>query len=94
MTILSPVYNSRGESTDGDDENNEPDEPNNNNIGLIVIIIILSLIIIGGGIATIFIIRKYKSKGSMITDGKATSMAMLGGTQNDKLIESQATVDP
>ena len=94
MTILSPVYNSRGESTDGDDENNEPDEPNNNNIGLIVIIIILSLIIIGGGIAAIFIIRKYKSKGSMITDGKATSMAMLGGTQNDKLIESQAAVDP
>ena len=30
----------------------------------------------------------------MITDGKATSMAMLGGTQNDKLIESQAAVDP
>ena len=94
MTILSPVYNSRGESTDGDDENNEPDEPNNNNIGLIVIIIILSLIIIGGGIAAVFIIRKYKSKGTMITDGKATSMAMLGGTQNDKLIESQAAVDP
>ncbi len=30
----------------------------------------------------------------MSTDGKQTSMAMLGGTQNDKLVESQAEVDP
>ncbi|MBO6243381.1 MAG: hypothetical protein J6O41_02280 [Clostridia bacterium] len=93
LTILSPVYNSKGESSEDKSDGNDDDEPSSN-IGLIVIIIILSIIIIGGGIAAFFIIRKYKSKGMMSTDGKQTSMAMLGGTQNDKLVESQAEVDP
>ena len=30
----------------------------------------------------------------MVNDGKATSMAMLGNTPNEKLVESQVVVDP
>ena len=94
LTILSPVYNSKGKSSDDKTDNNDGDDEPQSNTGLIVIIIILSIIIIGGGIAAFFIIRKYKSKGMMSTDGKQTSMAMLGSAQNDKLVESQAEVDP
>ena len=95
MTILSPVYNSRGESSD-DKKQEEPkkDDDGGSNTGLIIIIIILSVIIIAGGVIAFFIVRKYKSKTTMVQDGKATSMAMLGNTQNDKLVESQAQVDP
>ena len=95
LTVLSPVYNSRGESSD--DESNSTDgnkdDVEESNIGLIVVVIILSVILIGGGVAAFFIIRKYKSKGVVITNGKATSMAMLGSTQNDKLVESQAVAE-
>jgi len=95
LTILSPVYNSRGESSD-DKKQEEPkkDDDGGSNTGLIIIIIILSVIIIAGGVIAFFIVRKYKSKTTMVQDGKATSMAMLGNTQNDKLVESQAQVDP
>ena len=97
LTILSPVYNSKGESSDDNNEG-KGDEPKTeeppNNTGLIVVVVILSIVIIGGGIAAFFIIRKYRSKGTMVTDGKATSMAMLGSTKNEKLVESQAVVDP
>ena len=93
LTILSPVYNSRGESSD--DEGDNPNKGDgNNNTGLIIIIVVLSAVIIGGGIAAFFIIRKYKSKGMISTDGKATSMALLKSTASDKLVESQAVVDP
>jgi len=96
LTILSAVYNSKGEYSDGESNNNnkgKEDEPSSNT-GLIVIIVILSIFIVGGGIVAFFIIRKYKSKGMISTDGKATSMAMLGNNQSDKLLESQAAVDP
>jgi hypothetical protein len=91
MVFLSPVYNSNGESSDDDEKGGNP-EPSN--MGLIIIIVILSAVILGGGIAAFFIIRKYKSKGVIVADGKATSMAMLGATKNEKLVESQAVVDP
>ena len=91
LTILSPVYNSKGESSDDKKGGGEPE--GDSNIGLIVVIIILSLVIVIGGIIAFFIIRKYLNKGSVIQDGKATSMAMLGGTKNEKLVESQAEVD-
>ena len=87
------MYNSRGESSD--DEGDNPNKGDgNNNTGLIIIIVVLSAVIIGGGIAAFFIIRKYKSKGMISTDGKATSMALLKSTASDKLVESQAVVDP
>ena len=92
MVFLSPVYNSNGESSDDDDTNPDNDGPSN--MGLIIIIVILSAVILGGGVAAFFIIRKYKSKGVIVADGKATSMAMLGSTKNEKLVESQAVVDP
>ena len=94
MTLLSPVYNSKGESSDDEEEGNDEPDDGGSNTGLIVIIAILVVIIIGGGIAAFFIIRKYRSKGVVIEDGKATSMAMLGSTKNEKLVESQAVVDP
>ena len=61
---------------------------------MIIIIVVLSVVLVGGGIAAYFIIRKYRSKGVVVADGKATSMAMLGSTKNEKLVESQAVVDP
>ena len=97
LTILSPVYNSRGESSDdGEEKETEPEDKTEGEsfTGLIVIIVILIIVIIGGGIAAFFIIRKYKSKSNMIEAGKATSMTMLGNEGKDKLVESQAEVDP
>ena len=94
LTLLSPVYNSKGESSDDEEEGNDEPDDGGSNTGLIVIIAILVVIIIGGGIAAFFIIRKYRSKGVVIEDGKVTSMAMLGSTKNEKLVESQAVVDP
>jgi len=55
---------------------------------------VLSVVVIGGGIGAFFIIKKYRSKGVIVADGKATSMAMLGSTKNEKLVESQVSVDP
>ena len=75
-------------------DNKDKEEEPSSSTGLIVVIVILSIIIVGGGIAAFFIIRKYRSKGMISTDGKATSMAMLGNNQSDKLLESQAAVDP
>jgi hypothetical protein len=96
LTILSAVYNSKGEYSDEESNGNNKDkeEEPSSSTGLIVVIVILSIIIVGGGIAAFFIIRKYRSKGMISTDGKATSMAMLGNNQSDKLLESQAAVDP
>ena len=93
ITILSPVFNSKGKSSD-DKSGGDGNDDKKSNTGLVVIIVILSVIIIVGGIAAFFIIRKYKSKGMVSQDGKQTSMAMLGNTPNEKLVESQAAVDP
>ena len=95
LSVLSPVYNSRGEYSDDESKSTDGDKPGegSSNIGLIIVVVILSVILIGGGVAAFFIIRKYKSKGVVITDGKATSMAMLGSTQSDKLVESQAVAE-
>ena len=95
LSVLSPVYNSRGEYSDDESKSTDGDKPGegSSNIGLIIVVVILSVILIGGGVAAFFIIRKYKSKGVVITNGKATSMAMLGSTQSDKLVESQAVAE-
>ena len=85
LIFLSPVY--------PDNKTPEP-EKKSVNVGLIVIIVVLSVVVIGGGIGAYFIIKKYRSKGVIVADGKATSMAMIGSTKNEKLVESQVAVDP
>ena len=37
---------------------------------------------------------KYKKKAQIIEQNKQTSMAMINGTTQDDLVESQAQVDP
>ena len=81
------------------DETDEPsDDQGNNesgsNTGLIVVISILSVVIIGGIIAAVLIFLKYRNKTRIIDQNKQTSMALLNSTQQDKLVESQAQVDP
>jgi len=90
LTILSAVYNSNGETYDGQTD----DEPkDSNNTGLIVLIVILSVVIIDGGIFAFIIYRKYKSKGEIDPKKKETSMALITGASKDKLVESQAQED-
>ena len=86
LTILSEVYNPN--------KTTKVEEESNN--GLIILIVILSVVIIAGAIASYFIIKKYKSKGTVSEDNKATSMAMLSSTKDEKLVESQASenMDP
>jgi hypothetical protein len=88
LIFLSPVFNTKDTPSD------EPDKPSSPKTGLIVIVVVLSVVVIGGGIGAFFIIKKYRSKGVIVADGKATSMAMLGSTKNEKLVESQVSVDP
>jgi hypothetical protein len=90
LTILSPVYNSNGESSDG--EGGESIEPANesSNTGLIILIVILSLALVGGGIAAFIIFYQYKKKGQVTSGNKATSLALIKSQQNEKLVESQA----
>ena len=88
LVFLSPVYSTKESPSD------EPDNPSSSKTGLIVIIVVLSVVVVGGGIGAFFIIKKYRSKGVIVADGKATSMAMIGGTKNEKLVESQVAVDP
>jgi hypothetical protein len=102
ITILSEVFESEidkeEEEEDDDDEhksstpNNDGDndQPSNNSTSLIVLIVILSIVIIAGGIFAFIIYRKYKSQGEISEKNKATSMALINSTKNDKLLESQA----
>ena len=88
LIFLSPLFSTKDSPSD------EPDKPSGTNTGLIVIVVVLSVVLIGGGIGAYFIIKKYRSKGVIVADGKATSMAMIGSTKNEKLVESQVAVDP
>ena len=93
LTILSPVYNSNGESSEGGgEEGGESVEPGNdsNSTGLIVLIIILSVALVGGGIAAFILFYKYKKKGQVTSGNKATSLALIKSQQDGKLVESQA----
>jgi len=90
LSILSVVYNSNGESYDGDSESIVPGDNSGNNTGLIVLIIILSLALLAGGIAAFILYYKYKSKGEVNKKNKETSMALIKSTKNEKLVESQA----
>ena len=87
LTILSEVFNPFEQGEVVEEENNT---------GLIVLIAILSIVIIGGLIAAFVIIRKYKSKGIIKEENKATSMAMLNSAKDEKLVESVAAenMDP
>ena len=91
LTILSVVYNSNGESSDGEG-GGESIEPKNgsSNTGLIVLIVILSIALVGGGIAAFIIFYQYKKKGQVSSGNKATSLALIKSQQNEKLVESQA----
>ena len=75
-------------STPNNDGDN--DQPSNNSTSLIVLIVILSIVIIAGGIFAFIIYRRYKSQGEISEKNKATSMALINSTKNDKLLESQA----
>ena len=91
LTILSPVYDSSGNSYIPPSPNdNDGDGGSSNNTNLIILIIILSVIIIAGAIFAFVIYRKYKSKGVVDKNKKETSMALIKSTKNDKLVESQA----
>jgi hypothetical protein len=96
LTLLSVVYDSNGDTYDGDSDSIIPNNNSGNSTGLIVLIVILSLALIGGCIATIILYCKFKSKGQIKSNNKETSMAMIKSTQNDKLVESQAAnqIDP
>jgi hypothetical protein len=94
LIFLSPVFSTKEEAPDSGSTSPDDDKGSKISTGLIIIIVALSVVLVGGGIAAYFIIRKYRSKGVVVADGKATSMAMLGSTKNEKLVESQAVVDP
>ena len=85
VTVMSPVYDSNGNSNIDEDDDN-----GGSNVGLIVLIIILSVVIIAGAILAFVIYRKYKSQGVVSQKNKETSMALINSTKNDKLVESQA----
>ena len=102
ITILSEVFESEidkdEEKEEEDDEHKsstpnkdgDDEQPSNNSTSLIVLIVILSIVIIAGGIFAFIIYRRYKSQGEISEKNKATSMALINSTKNDKLIESQA----
>ena len=89
LTILSAVYDSEGNKHE-DKSDDDKGGNNNSNIGLIVLIIILSAVIIVVGIISFILYRKYKGKGEIDPKKKETSMALITGANNDKLVESQA----
>ena len=96
FTFISATYDSKGNSDDEDEESDSDDKKEEGGIktGLIVVIVILSVVIIGGGIAAVVLYLKYKKKAQIIEQNKQTSMAMINGTTQDDLVESQAQVDP
>jgi hypothetical protein len=99
FTFLSPTYNSKGEHDEDEPDDSSDVQPTDepkpeSKTGLIVIISILSVVIIGGGIAGVLIFMKYRKKAQIIEQNKQTSMALLNSTKQDKLVESQAQVDP
>ena len=87
LTILSDVFDSEGNRNE---DKPDDDGKNNSNTGLIVLIVILSVIIIAGGIFAFIIYRKYKDRGVVVQKKKETSMALITGANNEKLVESQA----
>ena len=89
LTVMSPVYDSYGNSNNEDDDD-DGDKKSSSNTGLLVLIVILSLVIVCGAILAFIIYRKYKSQGIVTQKNKETSMALINSTKNDKLIESQA----
>ena len=90
LTILSPVYNSNGESSEeGGGESVEPSN-DSNSTGLIVLIVILSIALVGGGIAAFILFYTYTKKGQVNSGNKATSLALIKSQQDGKLVESQA----
>ena len=101
ITILSDVFESEKDQEEEEEEEEEekktskPDDNDNkdnptNTTSLIVLIVILSIVIIAGGIFAFIIYRRYKSQGEISEKNKATSMALINSTKNDKLLESQA----
>ena len=96
FTFISATYDSLGQSDEEAEQTDEDPEPpsEDTKTGLVIIISILSVVIIGGGVAAVLIFLKYKKKGHIIEQNKQTSMALLGSTQQDKLVESTVEVDP
>ena len=95
LTFMSEPYNSTGispsEGGEGDETTDQETEaPEETNTGLIVIVVILVVVIVGGGILAIVLYRKYRSKGVVNEKVKETSMALITGTKNEKMVESQA----
>ena len=88
LVFLSPVFSTKESPPVG------PGGSSGIKTGLIVVIVVLSVVVVGGGIGAFFIIKRYRNKGVIVADGKATSMAMIGSTKNEKLVESQVAVDP
>ena len=88
LTILSPVYNSNGESSEDGGDSHESN--NSSNTGLIVLIIILSIVLVCGAIAAFILFIHYKKKGQVSDTNKATSLALIKSQKNEKLVESQA----
>jgi hypothetical protein len=99
LTIMSDVYDSTGKKYEPTPSPTpSPDSENHSNIGLIVVIVILSVVLVGGTIFTIILYIKYKNTSEIKTQGKATSLALITGTEGNKLVESQANevsqIDP
>ena len=90
LTVLSVVYNSNGESYDGDSESVIPDDKSGSNTGLIILIVILSLALVAGGISAFILYYKFKGKGEVSSKNKETSMAFIKSAKKDKLVDSQA----
>ena len=96
FTFISATYDSLGQNDEESEQSGDPPKPpsEDTKTGLVIIISILSVVIIGGGVAAVLIFLKYKKKGHIIEQNKQTSMALLGSTQQDKLVESTVEVDP
>ena len=87
LTVLSNVFDSNNKKPEPD---NPPHEESGDNTGLVVVIIILVVAILIGGLFALRVYKKYKSRGEMSKKNKETSMALITGTKNDKLVQSQA----
>ena len=99
LTIMSDVYDSTGRKYEPNPSPTpSPDSGSSSNVGLVVVIVILSVVLIGGTIFTVILYIKYKNKGDIKAQGKATSLALITGTEGNKLVESQANevsqIDP
>ncbi len=86
LTVLSNVFDSNNKKPDPDPGQEETPS----NTGLVVVIVILVIAILIGALFALRVYKKYKSRGEMSKKNKETSMALITGTKNDKLIQSQA----